>query len=543
MPLVSADALQQRFDVCIVGAGPAGLSCAFTCHDRGLRVLVLDAGDKRPVPGSPDILAAEIQNGNAHDPVEIVAASALGGSSHWWGGRSVPLDPVDFRDWPISWTEMLPWWRYAAELIGAGAVSERPAPGRFSELEQFDATTFESWAPVPVLAHRWRRRIEAKDGPAILLRARVTGLRRTGAEISALDVLTPNGPRTALARHFVLAGGGLGSLRLMLMAQRPDPSLFGGPGGPLGRGYMGHLTGSISDIVFSERSDASAFSFSGDKGSYMSRRRIRSLARTVVDEDLCNVAFWLDNPARGEASHGSATASARFLAACCVRLVAGHHGFEELPPLGPHFANVGRSPFAALGGVAQAGWMLTAARISHRRLLPRKFLSSGGDGWRLVYHAEQKADPANRISLGEGRDSVGLPKLHIDFRFSESDASAVVRAHELLDSDLRQAGAGSLRWRSKDPQASVIDMARDGYHQLGGAAMSPGAGQGVVDPQCRVHGLDNLFVVSGSVFPNGGQANPTLTVIALACRTADHIAAIGSRDARVRQDLKLRQVS
>ena len=113
----------MKIDVLIVGAGPAGLACAFTYHDRGLRVLVLDAGKQRPVPGTPDVLAAEIE-GKAHDPVEIVAASALGGSSHWWGGRSVPLDPIDLKTWPVSWDEMLPWWRYAAELVDAGAPGE-----------------------------------------------------------------------------------------------------------------------------------------------------------------------------------------------------------------------------------------------------------------------------------------------------------------------------------------------------------------------------------------------------------------------------------
>ena len=526
MPLVSADVFEQTFDVCIVGAGPAGLSCAFACHDRGLRVLLLDAGDKRPVPGSPDILAAEIKNTSAHDPIEIVAASALGGSSHWWGGRALPLDPADLRDWPISWDEMLPWWRNAAETLGAGSVIERPAPGKFSGLEKFDATGFESWAPDHVLTHRWRGRIAAKDGPAIVLRARVTGMQRTGGEISALDVTTPAGSRIVTAQHFVLTGGGLGSLRLMLLAQRSDPALFGGPNGPLGRGYMGHLTGSISDIVFSERKDAETFNFVSSGAGYLTRRRIRPLAATVEQDDICNAAFWLDHPTRGSAAHGSAMASARFLAACGVRLLAGEWGAEELPPLGPHFTNVGRSPLAAAAGLSQAAWMLAMSRIVRYRYLPRSFLSSGENGWRLVYHAEQRPNPANRISLAATQDSIGLPKLNIDFGFSEADAALVIRAHELLDRDLRDSGAGSLRWTAKDPQATVIDWARDGYHQLGGSPMSASPAHGVVDRNCRAHGLDNLWVASGSVFPTGGQANPTLTIMALACRVADRIASL-----------------
>lgn len=529
MPLVSADVLDGEFDVCIVGAGPAGLACAFACHDRGLKVLVLDAGSERPVPGNPDILAAQIADTNAHDPVEIVAASALGGSSHWWGGRSVPLDPVDLRTWPISWDELLPWWSCAAELIGAGAVVERPAPGKFASLTQFYATANESWSPTPVLARRWRKRLASKDGPSILLRARVTQLHRAQGAITSLDVLTPAGPRSAKARRFVLACGGLGGIRLMLLAQRANPSLFGGAGGPLGRGYMGHVSGSISDLVFENTADADAFGYASTGMGYMARRRILPRFETVEQNNIGNTAFWLSNPTPAMAGHGSAMVSARFLAACTVRLLAGEWGMAELPPLSPHFVNVGKAPWSAVAGLTGAAWTMAASRITKQNYLPRRFLTSGGGGWRLVYHAEQMNDPSNRISLSEERDSIGLPKLRIDFRFKDHDTAAVVRTHELLDGDLRRSGAGKLRWTTTDPQARVAASARDGYHQIGGAVMNSQPSRGVVDRDCRAHDLENLWIASSSVFPTSGQANPTLTIMALSCRIADRIASLAGR--------------
>src|SRR5690606_39258200 len=99
-------------------------------------------------------------------------------------------------------------------------------------------------------------------------------------------------------------------------------------------------------------------------------------------------------------------------------------------------------------------------------------------------------------------------------------------AHELLDQDLRESGSGSLRYLDKEPDARkqrVLASARDGFHQISGARMSASPHDGVVDANCRVHGLDNLFVVSSCVFPTGGQANPTLMIVALACRLAEHI--------------------
>jgi hypothetical protein len=198
-----------------------------------------------------------------------------------------------------------------------------------------------------------------------------------------------------------------------------------------------------------------------------------------------------------------------------------------LPELAPHFANVGRAPWAAAAGLGNTAWRLAASRFSHQSYLPRRFISSGDGGWRMVYHAEQRYDPANRISLASQPDSIGLPKLRIDFRYSERDVDSVVRAHTLLDQDLQAAGAGRLRWREGEgARAAVAASARDGYHQLGGAIMSTSPSSGVVDGNCRAWGLDNLWVASGSVFPSGGQANPTLTIIALACRTADQIASL-----------------
>src|SRR5690606_36063953 len=164
------------------------------------------------------------------------------------------------------------------------------------------------------------------------------------------------------------------------------------------------------------------------------------------------------------------------------------------------FSNVGQAPFAAAAELGNIAWAMATVRLAKQRHAPRPILTSGAHGWRLVYHAEQKSDPRNRIGLSAQKDSLGLPKLHIDFRFHEHDVGAVVLAHDLLDADLRKAGAGHLRWTATaDRDQSVMLQARDGYHQIGGAAMSSDPADGVVDRDCRVHGFENLWVASSSV--------------------------------------------
>ena len=528
MPLVGPEAVAAQYDVCVIGTGPAGLACGLSCHDRGSRVLMIEAGGEAPIPGNPDILAAQIDDAAYHDPTDIVSASTLGGTSHWWGGRAVAFDPIDFRDWPITRSEMLPWYQEAADFLGAKALQSSSAPPLFSGLRFFDAEGEETWCPQVNMAKRWRQRLVHPNGPAILLRTRAVGLLRESGRISGVQVRTGGEERIVRARHIVLACGGLGGLKLLLLAQRDDPNLFGGPDGPLGRSYMGHLTGTIANLAFADIADNRHFCYRDLGDGIFARRRLRTTCEVVSDEHLPNTAFWIDDAYYENPSHQSSVASAKYLAARLVRRLASRDTKFYDESLRPHFRNVARAPFSAASGLARAGYLHTRARLTGHLPRPKQFMPAERGAWLMRYHAEQRPDRQNRISLSTTKtDSVGLPRLHISFRFSREDCDDVVRTHELLDADLRRAGAGSLRWIGSrdDALAAVVASAKDGYHQIGGTVMSKDPKTGIVDPACRVHDFENLWIASSSVFPTGSQANPTLTIVALSRRLANHLTA------------------
>lgn len=523
MITTSADTLDATFDVCVVGAGPSGIALALAAQARGLKVLLLEAGRESPTPGDPDILAADITDPSWHDPTDVTSACALGGTSHWWGGRSVPFEPSDFETWPIGFNDIAPWYGRAAEFLGAKGVHVSAAPGAFASLAAFDATGDETWCPEINMAKRWREQLAAEDGPTVLLGARVTGLLYDSGAIGGVRVCIEGGQRTAHARQIVLAGGGLGTLKLLLLTQRETPALFGGPEGPLGRGYMGHLTGIIADLAIADPAHTQAFAFRRVDGDVVARRRIRVRPETMAREGLPNVGFWIDNAAHENPAHGSAVASAKYLAARASRLFRGEGA------IGPHLRNVMRAPFTAVAGLSRVLWLLASAKLTGHLPRPPLHVPSAPGMWEMRYHAEQRPDLANRVSLSDTRkDSRGLPALKIDFRFSDQDFADVVRAHELLDADLRESGAGRLRLRGtrEEMAAMVADFARDGYHQLGGAVMSNDPARGVVDAECRAHGVSNLWIASSAVFPTGSHANPTLTIVALSLRIAERLAAL-----------------
>lgn len=526
MPLQSAAALEADYDVCVVGAGPAGLAIGFSCHDRGLKVLMLEAGGERPSMGAPDILSAEVAEPRWHDPVDLVSACALGGTSHWWGGRAVPFDPVNFDAWPVSYEEMLPWYDAAATFLGVKSVHVSPPPGAFAQLRHFDASRDETWSRQGSVTQRWDARIAAQEGPAIVLNARVVGMVHEAGRVTALRVRIGGEEPAVRARCFILACGGLGGLRLMLLAQRDNPALFGGPDGPLGRGYMGHLTGVIADLAPADAGNVDSFCFRPLTSDLFTRRQIHARAEAVRSHRLGHIAFWLDSPAIDDPERLAALTSAKYVLLRALRQLS-RAAPSDARPLGPHFASIARAPVSAAVELARLAGRRMFARATGRLPPLRPLTPARGGGWRMPYHAEQSSSAANRVSLsGALTDSIGLPRLRIEFRFSDDDFESVVRAHELLDADLIEAGAGRLKWRAGRDEcvALVRAAARDGYHQLGGAAMAASARDGVVDSECRAFGLENLWVASSSVFPTGGQANPTLTVVALACRVADRLA-------------------
>jgi choline dehydrogenase-like flavoprotein len=135
--------------------------------------------------------------------------------------------------------------------------------------------------------------------------------------------------------------------------------------------------------------------------------------------------------------------------------------------------------------------------------------------------AEQAPSAASRIRLGRRRDRLGMPITVLDWQISDFDLESVRRTIQIFGDHVRAAGVGAVisTMETKKPPPAVFGN----WHHMGTTRMHPDPVHGVVDEQCRVHELDNLYIAGGSVFPTGGYANPALTVVALALRLSDHL--------------------
>jgi choline dehydrogenase-like flavoprotein len=527
-------------EVAVIGSGPVGIATALALADRGFRVLVLESGGERPEPAATDLAVAENLSPATHFEPHTAVSRRLGGSSNLWAGRCVPFDPIDFQarpwlglgPWPIGEGDLAPYLAPALDALGAGAAVFESPPGVTAD-PGFRCDTLERWTNVPKIQERHARALAGRADLLVALHATVTGFRyRPDGGIAGLELhLEGEGRGELAAALVVLAAGGNASTRLLLLEQAREPARFGGAGGPLGRFYMGHLSGQIADIVFGDEGLHAGLDYHVDAhGSYVRRRLVPSGA-TQAAEALGNVAFWPVVPPIRNPGHRSGPLSAVFLALSLAplgrRLIAEPVRLKHVGPppyaRGAHLANVLRDLPRTLSFAPAFLWRNRFARMR----LPGFFLVNPARRYGLEYHAEQLPNPDSRLTLAEARDRLGQPRLRVDLRFSQADAALVLRAHAALEAWLARNRLARLEYYA-EPEAraaAVLANARDGAHQVGTIRMGRRPGDGVVDGRCRVFGTPGLHVVSTAVLPTSGQANPTLTAVQLGLRLADDLAA------------------
>jgi choline dehydrogenase-like flavoprotein len=238
------------------------------------------------------------------------------------------------------------------------------------------------------------------------------------------------------------------------------------------------------------------------------------------------MAFRLHFPNYADASHGSSVMSGIFLAKSILipeyRTILQHNSTEIVAaPTADHMRNVARG----LPQLARfAGQWLFRIRLAKRKL-PYTLVPNADGSFPLEFNSEQIPLASNRVQLADEFDRHGLRRVRIDWRVSEADVDAAFRGFQLLRDSFNRSGACELQLDEAKLRNQLSRSMPLGGHHIGTARMSASASQGVVDENCAVFGLPNLFVASSAVFPTSSHANPTLTIVAMALRLAAHVKA------------------
>lgn len=530
------------FDLMIVGGGAAGLTLAQAAGARGLQVLLIEAGGARETNAGRRALAGELATPNVHPALDLYRVRALGGTSRLWGGRCIPLDPIDFepRDWipnsgwPITYSELAAYYPQAMRAAEAGENTFDPsvmlnnsqaelAPGLDGELVR---TTIERFSRPTDFWKRFGDELNSSPRVHVLPETRLAEIKLhpDAAIVRGVVVIDKAGRRIdARAANYILALGGLETTRVLLTSRDVKPLGIGNDFDRLGRYYMSHLCSNGGIVDFSPSARALAHDYDRDKDGIYLRRRLWLTEKAQRTFRLANMTFRTNVPDPGDPVHGNAILSAMFLSKSLVQKEYAAK-FSENPIKGSDYVRHAKNVLGNPGKLIRFASIWLRQRILADRKLPSVVLASADHRYPLEFHAEQIPNPASRVSLSTSLDPEGVPRLKVDWNVLDADIESIINAHKVLRQEFSRTRTGSFTFDTEALPSIIREKSIVGGHHIGTTRMSSSPKLGVVDPDCRVHGIDNLFVASSSVMPTSGQANPTLTIIALSLRLADHLA-------------------
>lgn len=536
-------------DICIIGSGPAAISMALSLDASPLSVIMLTGGGWSETLANQDLYRGTVFPAGSHEPLEENRRRQFGGTSAAWGGRCIPFDSVDFKarpwvpgsGWPIAHEDLLPYYHKAAELCQIGRFefdAQRAFPGSRREIlegldsEELISYPLERWSPPVHFGKAYRTALASSTNIRVLMDAHVLSLqtRDNSVTLSHVTAFMGGSKLVVAAREFVLAAGGIENARLLLTSTNDRfPTGLGNQHDNVGRYYMVHLSGVYAELKLHDKQKLMA-DFERDEGGVYCRRRWSFPEPVQEAHGLLNSIFFLyhANPTNG---HRDVLFSSRFVAKS-VGTILGQRSINQsvskakelLPSLKEHAANIARNGLVEVPDLIRLGLQ----RLSKRRL-PFLMPSKRNDYWGLYFQAEQAPNRASRVCLsGSQQDAFGIPRAEVKLAFLEDDVQSVVDSHALFVRNFRKKNLGEIRYDEAGLRRYLHERLahyNSAAHHIGTTRMTDDPRTGVVDKRSRVYGLTNLYATGSSVFPTGGHANPTFTIVAHALLLADHLKA------------------
>lgn len=485
----------RTFDICVVGSGPAGLGLAMRLAGHGLTVALMEGGSADFTERSQDIYEGE-NVGVDYWPLSATRRRYLGGSSNCWGGWCRALDAHDFEPmphypwsgWPIAKTDLDPYADEAARILDVVGEEDKADSSFGNDSGVFRQVGFR-FSEERLLAERWSTELQTSNRIQVFLEANLVDLvLEDGLQTVRHAVFRsfdrPE-PFHIKAKAYALCLGGLENPRFLLNANRQIATGIGNQNDLVGRFFNEHPHQNVGNVLLREPMRAREF--------YAPRPEF------MIDEEILNFVLHFA-PVR----QLSFTEELIRSAACHVDFV------EQLAE-----AVRGAPGRCYVGGLEN---YLKQWRDPNIMLTGTLSIAS-----------EQAIDRESRVQLGSDTDRFGHRRIELDWRYSDIDFRTVQTATRAFGELLARRDVGRLRindWLLEDDgQFPGTEEAQvGGPHHMCTTRMSDDPRRGVVDRNCRVHGMNNLFIGGSSVFATGSFVNPTFTIVQLALRLADHLA-------------------
>ncbi len=506
-------------DICIIGSGAAGISIAKELGDSKLSVALVESGglkfnmDMWNLNAGKWAVSGLGQRIQADHETKNMRLRWLGGCTNHWGGFCSPFDKLDFekRDWipnnygwPITLDDLEPYYERACNYVNVPSFKydvereyknhpERPIYD-FGEDSKITTKMFH-FATGP----KGGRRVQTNFGEKYLeyLRdsknisvylygtVRKINADSNGKNIKSVDIqaFIKDLQFKIKAKHFVLATGGLENVRLLLNSNDVQKKGLGNHNDLVGRYFMGHAHFALNaGLVYA--------------------------IETQKPGTLLPLYTYMIDPIRKHKTFGF--------------FVIKDHYQKKYKLLN-----------ANIGGIiwTEPYKLSTDADKNIEPVIRMRSKKSAKDQKPIIFRScqvnvEQDPMAESRVTLQDSLDRFGDRKLQVEAKVSDLQQYTALKSFAIFGQELSRSGFGAVRIQSSSKRLFDSILPSLGGHHIGSTRMANDAKKGVVDKNCKVFDINNLFIAGSSVFASGSCVNPTFTITALAIRLADHLKKI-----------------
>jgi choline dehydrogenase-like flavoprotein len=491
-------------DVCIIGAGAAGISIALEWMNTSFKVILLEGGGFEYDDKVQELYRGKT-TGQRYYPLKSSRLHYFGGTTGHWGGGCSVFDPisfqkrdwVDYSGWPFTDKDLVPFYKRAHVNLDLGIYEfnlnywQKKNPELIPLLPNEDVFWNKLWrySPPTRFGEKYKDTIVNAKNIHLYTYANVVDI-QANENVSLINEVTVKNyarkKHKVKARYFILACCSIQNARLLLAANKQSPKGLGNDNDLVGRYFMEHAEVKAAELWLNELN------------------ALKLYMRTPP-----NIKTELAMTATKQAEYRILNGIVSFTPLTLAR---------KIPPMIESWTK--DDPREAMEYERIVYTIASGSRIS------RFFDSNKDKAYELIVRMEQSPNPLSRVTLDTEKDELGVPRAILNWAFTSLEKKSLRKIFEVLGQQVGLAGIGRIRLKEElqdERDESMPSSTSGGWHHMGTTRMNEDPKQGVVDANCKIHGIDNLFAAGSSCYPTGGAVNPTLTLVALSLRLSDHL--------------------
>jgi choline dehydrogenase-like flavoprotein len=490
-------------DICIIGAGAAGISIALEWANSPYKVILLEGGGFEYDDKVQELYNGKL-TGQPYYPIKASRLHYFGGTTGHWGGMCSTFDDIDFekRDWveysgwPIEMKDLAPFYKRSHPILDLGPY-EWDVKYWQKKIPSFVPLPFDEnviWSKMWQLStptrfgKKYKDSIVTSNNIHLYTYANVVDITSVDdvTSVKAITIKNYTGKQhTVKAKYYIMACCAIQNSRLLLASNKQAPAGLGNDNDLVGRYFMEHPEIKSGELWLNHSNSLELYKSNPRAELAISKEKQKELK--VLNGSVSLLPLEIS---------------------------------KKLTPSIVSWSD--KDPRKSLDSYAKYGTK------AYKKNLVERFMSSSNNqqAFGLYTRIEQAPNPNSRITLINEKDELGVPRANLNWALSAIDKKTVRILNELIGQQVGAAGIGRVRlfdFLLDKNDDSMPDTTSGGWHHIGTTRMSDNSKNGVVDANCKVYGISNLYIAGSSCYPTGGSVNPTLTIVALSLRLSDHL--------------------